>query len=158
MNKKIIIIVALVVVLFAGIVFLNNAKNNQKLSEGNPYDKETLKQSTIDLLGNKLYEDIIVPDVLDKRLLNKETFSVYYFSPECPACKKTTPVVVPLTEEYKIEMVKMNLLEYDKKDYYNISGTPTIVHYKEGVEVGRISGAAEEEDFREFFEEVVLKK
>lgn len=158
MTKKVLVIVGVIVILFAGIILLTNYKNGKKLEQGNPYGTKNLHQKTIDLIGDELYGNIIVPDDLDKRLLDKETLTVYYFSPTCTYCIQTTPVVVPLTEEYGIDMYKMNLLEYDKMKYYNVQGTPTVVHYEEGVEVGRLYGAASEAEFRQFFEEVVLKK
>ena len=56
-------------------------------------------------------------------------------------------------------MKKMNLLEFDLMDYYGIEGTPTIIHYENGEEVGRIVGLPDnpEEDYQEFFEKYVLK-
>ena len=44
-------------------------------------------------------------------------------------------------------------------DYYGLEGTPTIIHYKDGKEVGRIVGLPEnpEEDYRAFFEKYVLQ-
>lgn len=155
LKKKMILIVAIVVALIAAIVLLNNMKNSEKLVD-NPYGTDKLSQPTIDLLNNPLYDNIIVPEDLDKKLADGETITVYYFSPTCSYCVQTTPIVVPLLEELEIDMVKMNLLEFDKTDHYEIKGTPTIIHYVDGIEVGRISGLQDEETFRQFFGEVVL--
>lgn len=159
MKKKLIIIVLAIVVLFAALMLLSNYKNNKKLDGGNPYDKNELHQETIDLLGDDLYENIIIPDDLDEKLENEETITVYYFSPTCSYCISTTPVIVPMTEDLDIDMVKMNLLEYpDKRPHYEIEATPTIVHYKDGKEVGRQVGYDEDEVFEDFFNKVVLEK
>lgn len=157
MRSKMLMIIGAVVILIGALYFVNNYKNEKALSSANnPYKKEDLHQETIDQLDDPLYGNIIVPEDLDQMLEDKEDVTVYYYSPTCVYCQKTTPVVVPLTEELDIDMKKMNLLEFDKKDDYDIEGTPTIVHYEEGEEVARISGERPEEDFREFFETYVL--
>ena len=156
MKNKMMIIIGAILILFGLLFFVTNYKNDQALeSVDNPYDKDTLKQETIDLLDDPLYQNIIVPDELDEKLAAEETMTVYYFSPTCTYCQQTTPILVPLTEELGIDMVKLNLLEYDKMDYYHIEGTPTVIHYEDGEEVGRISGYHEEEAFQAFFDEYV---
>src|SRR5690625_2088874 len=157
MKNKMLIIVVVILVLFAGLYFVNNYKNDQAL-EGNenPYGKETLKQETIDQLDDPLYQNIIVPEDLDAKLANGEDITVYYYSPTCVYCQKTTPVVVPIAEELGVDLKKMNLLEFDKMDYYHIEGTPTIIHYEDGQEVSRIVGEQSEENFRSFFEDYVI--
>jgi len=157
MKNKMVLIIIAILVLFGLLMFVTNFKNDKAVEDvDNPYDKETLKQETIDLLDDPLYQNIIVPDELDEKLAAGETMTVYYFSPTCSYCQQTTPIVVPVTEELGVDMVKMNLLEYDKMDYYDIEGTPTIIHYEDGEEVERIVGYHEKEDFEEFFQEYVL--
>lgn len=156
MKTKMIIILGTIIVLFGGLIFVTQYKNTKAISENNPYGKDKLHQETIDQLDDPLYQNIIVPDELDKRLENGEDITVYYYSPVCIYCQKTTPIVVPLTEELGIDMVKMNLLEFDMMDHYNIEGTPTIIHYENGEEVARIEGQRSEEEFRDFFETYVL--
>lgn len=151
------LILAAVIILFGGLIVANNLKNKKAVSEYNPYGKETLHQETIDQLDDPLYDNIIVPDDLDQMLSDGKDVTVYYYSPTCVYCQRTTPIVVPITEELNIDMKKMNLLEYDLMDYYDIEGTPTVIHYKNGEEVGRLTGQHEEADFRNFFEEYVLE-
>lgn len=147
-------IIIVIIVLFAALVLVITQKNKQAVDNNeNPYGKDTLKQETIDLLDDPLYDNIITPDDLDAKLDNEEDLTVYYFSPTCVHCQRTTPVVVPVAEDMDVDMKKMNLLEFDKMDYYDIEGTPTIVHYEDGEEVNRIVGEQSEEDFKEFFEE-----
>ena len=156
MRNKMLLILGAIIILFAGLVVVNNMKNKKVLSENNPYGKEDLHQETIDQLGDPLYDNIILPEELDEKLENGEDITVYYYSPTCVYCQRTTPVVVPITEELNIDMKKMNLLEFDLMEYYDIEGTPTIIHYKNGGEVARIVGQNEEEDYYEFFEKHVL--
>jgi len=158
MKTKMTIIIAVILVLFAGLFVANNYKNKQAIQGvDNPYGKDNLRQETIDLLDNPLYNNIIVPEALDEKIESGDPVTVYFFSPTCSFCQKTTPIVAPLAEELNIDMKKMNLLEFDKMKYYNIEGTPTIVHYDNGEEIARIVGQQEEDDFRIFFEEFVLK-
>lgn len=157
MRNKMLLILAVVIVLFAGLIFVNNMKNKQVLSENNPYGKETLQQETIDQLNDPLYDNIIIPDDLDKMLEDGEDVTVYYYSPTCVYCQRTTPVLVPITEELGVDMKKMNLLEFDLMNYYEVEGTPTLIHYKNGEEVARLAGQQEDEEYREFFEEYVLE-
>lgn len=157
MKNKMVLIILAILILFGLLFFVINYKNDQAMEDvDNPYDKDTLKQETIDLIDDPLYQDIIVPDELDAKLAAGETTTVYYFSPTCSYCQKTTPILVPVTEELGVDMVKLNLLEYDKMDYYDIEGTPTLIHYEDGKEVERIVGYHDAKDFEAFFEEHVL--
>lgn len=157
MRNKMLAIIGVIVILFVVLIVANQYKNKQAVEQNeNPYGKEKLHQETIDLIGDPLYGNIIVPDDLDQKLDDKEDVTVYYFSPTCVYCQKTTPVVVPVAEEMDVDMKKMNLLEFDKMDYYDIEGTPTLIHYEDGEEVGRLVGQHSEEDFREFFDEYVV--
>src|SRR5690625_1119133 len=158
MRNKMLLIVGVLAVLFVALYFVNDYKNKRTLeATDNPYGKEPLQQETIDLMDDTLYQNIIVPDDLDAKLEDGEDVTVYYFSPTCVFCQKTTPVVVPLAEELDVDLKKLNLLEFDKMDYYDIEGTPTIIHYENGKEVARIVGEQPEEEFRSFFEQYVVK-
>lgn|SRR5699024_989529 len=157
MKNKMLIIVGVIVLLFAGLYFVNNYKNEQALENSdNPYGKDDLRQETIDQLDDPLYQNIIVPDDLDAELGSGEDITVYYYSPTCSYCQKTTPVVVPVAEEMGVDLKKMNLLEFDKMDYYKVEGTPTIIHYEDGKEVARIVGEQPKENFEAFFKENVV--
>ncbi|MGM8366329.1 thioredoxin family protein [Virgibacillus sp. W0181] len=157
MKKKMLILIGVLAVLFIALYFVNDYKNKKALQGNeNPYGKDNLRQETIDQLDDPLYQNQIIPEELDEKLENGEDVTVYFYSPTCVYCQRTTPVVVPLTEDLDIDMKKMNLLEFDKMEYYEIEGTPTIVHYEDGEEVARISGERPEEDFQQFFDENVL--
>lgn len=156
MKNKMILIIGVVVVLFVGLVVINNMKNDKKVAtEDNPYGDMKLHQETIDQLDDPLYQNIILPEDLDEKLENEEDLTVYFFSPTCIHCINTTPIVVPLVDELDIDMKKLNLLEFDDMNHYNIEGTPTIIHYEGGKEVARFVGSAEEPELRAFFEEYV---
>ncbi|WP_442599001.1 thioredoxin family protein [Neobacillus sp. D3-1R] len=154
--KKIVIFLVIIIALFAGVAVINNVQNKDKLSEGNPYKTNDLHQETIDQLDDPNYQNIILPDELETKLQNKEDLTVYFFASNCPHCKRTTPILMPLAEKMGIDVVQFNLLEFEAGwDQYGIEGTPTLVRYEDGKEVARIDGYREEATFKQWFEENV---
>lgn len=152
------LIVGSILILFVALYFVVDYKNNQTVEKsGNPYEKETLRQETIDQLDDPLYQNQVTPEALEEMLENNEDVSVYFYSPTCIHCQNTTPVLVPVAEDLNIDLKKLNLLEFeDEWDTYAIEGTPTLVHFKNGEEVARIDGEQSEETFKAFFEENVI--
>lgn len=154
--KKIIIFSTIIIALFVGMAILTNMQNKAKIGENNPYKTNDLQQATIDLLDDPNYKKIILPDELEKKLDNNEDVTVYFFASDCPHCKVTTPVLMPLADEMGLDVVQYNLLEFqDGWNQYGIEGTPTLVRYEDGKEVARIDGSREEAVFRQWFEENV---
>lgn len=155
--KKLLIIAGIVVIVFAGIIFLTNQANNEKLAN-NPYDTEDLEQATIDQLDDENYQNIVVPDELDKQIASGDPTTVYFFSPTCQYCQQTTPVLMPVAEEMDIDVLQYNLLEYEQGwQQYLIEATPTLIHYENGEEVSRWVGAQPKENIEQFFNDVVKK-
>lgn len=151
--KKMMLFLAIIIVLFAAITIINNTQNKQK-TENNPYNKTNLDQATIDQLDDPNYQNLILPDELAEALKNKEDKTVYFYSPTCIHCQRTTPIVAPLAEEMGIDLVQYNLLEFKQGwDDYGIESTPTIVYFKDGVEYNRIVGYNEKEVFEKWFKE-----
>lgn len=153
-----VIFVLLLVVIFGALIFVVNYQNSKQL-EGvdNPYNKSDLDQATIDQLEDPIYQNQILPDELAGKLEGGEDITVYFYSPTCIHCQRTTPVVVPLAEEYGVDLVKLNLLEFESAwAEYNINNTPTIVHYEGGEESARIVGEQPQANFEDFFEQEVL--
>ncbi|WP_096270340.1 thioredoxin family protein [Paucisalibacillus globulus] len=156
MQKKMIAIVAAIVVLFGALFFVISYKNDKAL-ENNPYGTDDLNQATIDQLSDPNYGNQILPDELINQVEGGEGVTVYYYSPTCSFCKATTPYLVPLAEEMDVDMKKLNLLEfaYDVQQFA-IQSTPTLVYYEDGKEVARLEGQQEEDVYAAFFEEYVL--
>lgn len=152
--KKIIIFLAIIIVLFAALFAVTKMQEDKKLkADNNPYGTKDLKSSTIDQLDDPNYQNIILPDQLKKKLKTDDSVTVYFYSPECSHCQATTPVVAPLAENMGIDLVQYNLLEFQEGfNEYQIEYTPTIVHYKNGVEEDRIVGSNDEDTFRDWFE------
>lgn len=152
--KKVFIFLAVIIVLFAAVGFLTKMQNEEKVAGNNPYGKDTLHPETVKQLDDPNYQNLILPDELDEKLANGEDLTVYFYSPTCPHCQRTTPVVAPLTEEMGINLLQFNLLEFENGwDKYLITETPTIVQYKDGKEAARITGYQEKEVFQDWFNE-----
>jgi len=54
MKNKMLLILAAIVILFGGLVVVNNMKNKKAVGEKNPYGKEKIHQETIDQLKDPL--------------------------------------------------------------------------------------------------------
>lgn len=140
-----------IVAVFVLVIVLNNQSNKSKLKD-NPYGTTKLDQATIDLIGNENYNNIILPEDLEKKIESGESVTAYFFSPTCSYCKEMTPILMPIAEELKIDVFQYNLLEFHQvAGVYNIEGTPTLIHFKDGKEIDRLYGGAPEEGIREFF-------
>jgi len=160
LARKLILYFGVVLLLFALLYVVNQQSN--KASSDNVYGIPTsqLSDETVDLLDNPNYQNIILPDELDRRIADKESFFVYYFSATCPYCLETTPKLNPLIEQAGVDVPQFNLDVYrDGFQKYNIIYTPTLVYYENGVEKERVEGGLvegnelnTEETFLEFFE------
>jgi thioredoxin 1 len=158
MQKKMLIIIGVIVILFFALYFAIEYKNNKALEANNPYGKSDLNQATIDQLDNPDYGNQIIPKDLIAAVENGKPMTVYYYSPTCIYCQKTTPYLAPLAEKMDVDMKKLNLLEFSKDvTQFGIQSTPTLVYYEDGKEVIRLEGQKTEEEYKAFFEEYVLK-
>ena len=152
--KKLVIIGAAVVLLFAAIIVLTNMSNSDKMKD-NPYDTDNLQQSTIDLLDDENYQNIILPDDLQAKIESGEGVFAYMFSPECGHCMNFTPKLMNVAEQEDIQIDQLNVLEYENAwTTYQLQGTPTLIYFENGEEVTRLYGDKDEESVRQFFASV----
>ncbi|MFJ3388454.1 MULTISPECIES: thioredoxin family protein [unclassified Lysinibacillus] len=158
--KKLLIIGSVIVLLFAVIIVLTNVSNKSKVtSANNPYGDKELKQETIDQLDDKNYQNIMLPDELEKKIKAGEDVNAYFFSPTCVHCKAFTPKLMPMAKKLGVDIAQLNVWEYqDLWDKYHINATPTFIRFEGGKEVQRFEGALSDEDLRTFLNKEVLKK
>lgn len=154
--KKLLIIGGAIVAVFILIVVLSNKADQSKMKD-NPYGTDNLSKSTIALIGNENYSNIVKPDDLFKKIEAGESVTAYYFHPECQFCMQMTPVMMPIAKEMDVNVLQYNMMEFGDKvgmdTDYKIERWPALVHYKDGQEVGRMLGAQPEENIRAFFTE-----
>ncbi|MFF2175421.1 thioredoxin family protein [Lysinibacillus sp. NPDC058147] len=158
--KKLLIIGSVIVLLFVAIIVLTNVSNKSKLaSANNPYGDKELKQETIDQLDDENYQNIMLPDELEKKIKAGEDVNAYFFSPVCVHCKAFTPKLMPIAKELGVDIAQVNVYEYQELwDKYNIEATPTFIRFEGGKEVNRFVGALSDEKLRTFLNKEVLKK
>ncbi|WP_445486514.1 thioredoxin family protein [Niallia sp. 03133] len=155
--KKVLFFLLFIILLFAGVAYLSHLKK-EKASEDNPYGKSNLDAATIEQLDDTNYQNIIKPQDLKEKIESKKDATVYFYSPTCIHCQKTTPIVNPVAKDMGIDLVQYNLLEFEQGwDDYHIKSTPTIVQYKDGIETKRIVGYQKSETFKKWFQENTLK-
>lgn len=83
---------------------------------------------------------------------------VDFFAEWCGPCKMIAPVVDELSSEYegKVLIVKVNVDEsMETAQTYGIMSIPTIVFFKNGQEVDRVTGALPKDVFKEKLDNLV---
>lgn len=78
---------------------------------------------------------------------------VDFWAPWCGPCKSMTPVFKSVAQKYplKVLFVKVNTeAEQSLGAKYNIRSIPTLVIYKNGIEIQRVSGAMDEQNLINF--------
>ena len=154
LMKKLAIVGSIIVILCVAIVLLTNKSQNDIMeAHDNPYGTDDLHPSTIELLADENYQNIILPDGLQSKIERDEGTYAYFFSPTCQYCKAFTPVLMPIAEEYGVKIDQLNVLEFDLAwNDYGIKSTPTLIYFENGEEVARIVGDAPKEVVHEFFQ------
>lgn len=155
MKKKLLLFGVIIVVLFGALFIINKQDAN------NVYGKPSaqLNPATKKLLKDPNYQNIILPDALDKLAASTEGGIVYFFASDCHYCKETTPLLMPIADELGANIEQFNLREYtDYFNKYGIQYTPTLIYFQGGQEADRIVGGISEQpgnteaDFRAFLE------
>lgn len=147
--KKMLIFGGIIIALFAAIFAVTqmeekNASTSQKI------DNATGSQTD----GSDYYTNKISLSDLQKNLKEKKEETVYFYQTSCVHCQKLSPVVVPMAKDLNIDMQVMDIEKLDAPwDEYKIQGTPTIIHFKDGKEVSRISGEQSKDKLKEWLEQ-----
>ena len=85
----------------------------------------------------------------DTEVLSGGTVLADFYSDSCVPCKRMSPVLAEIEEEYggRIKLVKINInFDADLAEKYGVQSVPTLVYYKDGAEVARQSGALKKSD------------
>ena len=98
----------------------------------------------------------ISKDNFEKEVLQADkTVLADFYSDSCVPCKRLSPVLFALEEEYaeKLKIVKINInFDSELAEKYEVQAAPTLVFFKNGEEVERVSGAMSDEDLDRFVE------
>lgn len=152
--KKIIIIGASIIVLFAALIFVTTYQDRQQ-AEGNPFGLDSLESETVAQLDDPNYQNIILPEELEERLENDGDATIYFYSGQCEICNRTSPVIVPMADDMDVDLELYNVLEFEQGwQNYQIEGTPTVIRFEDGEEVERLTGGQEVGTYEQFFSEI----
>ncbi|MFP3414770.1 thioredoxin family protein [Bacillus sp. SIMBA_074] len=146
--KKMLIFGGIIIALFAAI-FAVTQMEEKSASTSQKIDNTTSQPDGPDYYTNK----ISLSD-LQKNLKEKKEQTVYFYQTSCVHCQKLSPIVVPMAKDLNVDMKVMDIEKLDAPwDEYKIKGTPTIIHFKDGKEVSRISGEQPEDKLKEWLEQ-----
>lgn len=135
--KKMLIFGGIIIVLFAAIFAVTQMEKKNASTDEKGY-----------------YSNKISLEDLNKNIEDKKEQTIYFYQTSCVHCQKVSPIVVPLAKDLNVDMKVIDIENLNEPwDKYNIKGTPTIIHFKDGKEVSRISGEQSKEKFKEWFEQ-----
>ncbi|GAB6438470.1 thioredoxin family protein [Bacillus luti] len=135
--KKMLIFGGIIIVLFAAIFAVTQMEKKNASTDEKGY-----------------YSNKISLEDLNKNIEDKKEQTIYFYQTSCVHCQKVSPIVVPLAKDLNVDMKVIDIENLNEPwDKYNIQGTPTIIHFKDGKEISRISGEQSKEKFKEWFEQ-----
>ncbi|WHT85450.1 thioredoxin family protein [Bacillus cereus] len=135
--KKMLIFGGIIIVLFAAIFVVTQMEKKNASTDEKGY-----------------YSNKISLEDLNKNIEDKKEQTIYFYQTSCVHCQKVSPIVVPLAKDLNVDMKVIDIENLNEPwDKYNIQGTPTIIHFKDGKEVSRISGEQSKDKFKEWFEQ-----
>lgn len=135
--KKMLIFGGIIIVLFAAIFAVTQMEKKNASTDEKGY-----------------YSNKISLEDLNKNIEDKKEQTIYFYQTSCVHCQKISPIVVPLAKDLNVDMKVIDIENLNEPwDKYNIQGTPTIIHFKDGKEVSRISGEQSKDKFKEWFEQ-----
>ncbi len=86
--------------------------------------------------------------------LIEHTAVVDFYATWCGPCKMFGPIFEEVSHEKDMNFIKLNVDDYsDIARKYGVMSIPTIILFKDGVEVKRITGFMSKEAFQKFLEE-----
>lgn len=84
---------------------------------------------------------IITDESIQKSVDADPLLFIYFWAEWCSPCKHFSPVVNDLKKEKNLNLFKMNVDENPiSSDKFKLTGIPTIVVIKDGLEVDRVIG------------------
>ena len=95
--------------------------------------------------------------IIDEVLKNEGLVVVDFFATWCAPCQMLAPVLVELEKKYgdEVEFYKVNIDESeDAAIRYGVSSVPTLIFFKDGEEIDRQVGFADEDELSNWIEEM----
>lgn len=95
--------------------------------------------------------------IIDEVLKNEGLVVVDFFATWCAPCQMLAPVLIELEKKYgdEVEFYKVNIDESeDAAIRYGVSSVPTLIFFKDGEEIDRQVGFADENELSNWIEEM----
>ncbi len=95
--------------------------------------------------------------IIDEVLKNEGLVVVDFFATWCAPCQMLAPVLIELDKKYgdEVEFYKVNIDESeDAAIRYGVSSVPTLIFFKDGEEIDRQVGFADEDELSNWIEEM----
>ena len=95
--------------------------------------------------------------IIDEVLKNEGLVVVDFFATWCAPCQMLAPVLIELEKKYgdEVEFYKVNVDESeDAAIRYGVSSVPTLIFFKNGEEIDRQVGFADEDELSNWIEEM----
>ena len=75
-------------------------------------------------------------------LMSKDTAVIDFYADWCGPCRMLAPIVEQLSNEHpEFNLFKLNVDDFaDLAEKHNVQSVPTIIYFKNGIEVDRSSG------------------
>ncbi len=102
----------------------------------------------------RIYKD----DFSIKVLENDKPVIVDFYSDSCIACKKLSPVLYDIEDDYdgRIDVYKINTgYEQELVEKYGILSNPTLILFKDGQVAGKQVGAKDYDELSDWIDELI---
>lgn len=76
---------------------------------------------------------------------------VEFYSDSCIPCKQLSPIIGTIEDDYedRIKVVKVNVnFDADLVEKYNVMASPTLLFFKDGIEVDRVRGLIKKDELK----------
>lgn len=93
----------------------------------------------------------------ESKALSQGAFALIdFYSDSCVPCKRMSPLLAELEESYagRVFVGKVNIAyETELVEKYEITSVPTLLFFKDGVEIERLTGVQKKADLEKIIEE-----
>ncbi|MBJ7937422.1 thioredoxin family protein [Bacillus cereus] len=156
MMKRLVFMLSAIIVAFGAFMAFDTYKSAQK-QKVSPYGNKQVSMQTLDQAEkDPFYQNIILPEQLKKNKKFGQNEVVYFFSPVCSYCEALEPNLKDAVKKHaNTEFILYNAYEFQEGWHdYDLQGTPTLIHFKDGREVNRLVGYQSKEAVNQFFDAI----
>ena len=122
--------------------------------------KDSYKKANCGKCKNSLLENKVIEldnNNFDEIIVNSEVpVIVDFWAPWCGPCKMMAPTFTKVASSYPLKTLFTKVNTQDEQNLgarFNIQSIPTLVIFKDGIEVQRVSGALDENSLNQFVQQ-----